>query len=192
MIAPLKLTLFGDEDETPPAPWSSAAVLQPLQHYGSHLFALLDGARDPAILPLLAESGAVFQSLFSDQRAEQLAAWSPYLVRVGEHPILEQLVMRGWGSSWGVYLASSRGFKALRRHFARHLIVQHNGADAYFRFYDPRVLRQHLPCCTPQQLSDLFGDVQQFFIEGPEAQQLLVYQLDEGVLRHGAVSVIGG
>lgn len=173
MNEPLVLKLYGDDDEpVAPEPAVAAAVVAQLRRWDASLYALVDAARNQDIWPLLSASTARYQSLLDGEQASALAQWAPYLVRLSDSPLLEGLVSRGWGQSWGLYLASPRPFKAVRRHFARRLLVEHNEKKAFFRFYDPRVMRKYLPQCTMRQLSELFGDVERFFVEGEQANTL--------------------
>ena len=41
---------------------------------------------------------------------------------------------------------------------------------AYFRFYDPVVLRTFLPTATPRQMEDFFGPISAFYVEGEHGE----------------------
>ena len=36
----------------------------------------------------------------------------------------------------------------------------------YFRWYDPRVLREYLPTCNAEELRTIFGSIDAFIVEG--------------------------
>jgi hypothetical protein len=147
-----------------------ARVLDYLARQKLPLFALLDAARAPDVLPTLLAHTEVHYSLYDGPDGEELDAVAPYLVQLhARSPLTELLVREHWGQSWGVYLWALTDFKALRRHLRRFLIVQDAKAkDMYFRFYDPRVLRVFLPTCTPDELGEFFGPIAGFLIESAQ------------------------
>lgn len=138
-----------------------------LQSLGGPLFALLDAARDPAILATIQSSDQPYQSLYEGVEADDLAAYGPYLVSLdGDEAFLSRLVEHGWGRSWGVYLASPADLATIRHHLRRYLKVEiPGGQTALFRFYDPRVLREFLPAWTPAEQASFFGPVTAYAIE---------------------------
>lgn len=121
-------------------------------------FALLDGAVDPAVLELLKQSGAFFQSLYEGEPAIPIAPYGPFLVDLSTAPeFLSHLIAASWGKSWGMYLKASLSFQELRRHLRTLLLVNLDGEQTLFRFYDPRVLPLFLAVATPDQRTELFG-----------------------------------
>ncbi|MBI1833065.1 MAG: DUF4123 domain-containing protein [Planctomycetes bacterium] len=168
----------------------SLAVLEFLRAQPAPLFALLDGARDIRIYVMLMACKEQFQSLYEGPQGEALAPQGPYLVSLPkESPFLETLVREGWGKSWGVYLTSPSSFAEVRKHFRRFLEVRlPTGKVAYFRYYDPRVLRTYLPTCTSEEREQFFGPVQRFICEGKGADMMLRFRRG-GVADKVAVSV---
>lgn len=134
---------------------------------GEHLYAILDAARDDRVLELLRESKERYQSLYEGQQGEDLANFAPYLVELPKgSPLLDILIKEGWGKSWGIYLTSAKPLEEVRKHFRHFLIVQtEDGKELYFRFYDPRVLRNFLPICTKNESNHFFGPVRAFTVE---------------------------
>ena len=51
-----------------------------------------------------------------------------------------------------------------------------------FRFYDPRVLRDFLPQCSPEEVTNFFGPVTQFLMADASGQKLLRFTQANGVL----------
>ncbi|WP_342376815.1 DUF4123 domain-containing protein [Myxococcus stipitatus] len=140
---------------------------------GQRLFAVLDSARDDAVLAWLEGSGATFASLYEGPQALEMAVAAPYLLEVPEgSELLDTLMFEGWGQSWGIFLRSQRSFLEVRRHLRKHLLVQVEGVKnpVYFRFYDPRVLRVFLPTCTPAQVEEFHGPIQTFYAEGEDGK----------------------
>lgn len=151
---------------------------------GLQLFALLDGARDPLIYPELIASGMSHASLFDGTLPPDLAAAAPYLVDLesGESSYAEWLLQEAWGKSWGVFLLCGRRLGKLRKHFRTFLLVEHEGKDVYFRYYDPRVLRVFLPTCGPEELAHVYGPVEAYFCEAKDPKTLLRFErCDEGL-----------
>ncbi|WP_437318566.1 DUF4123 domain-containing protein [Sorangium sp. So ce385] len=146
---------------------SKEELVQLLQRH-EPLYAMLDAARDPAVLKLVNDSKERSRSLYDGRRGEQLAEVAPYLVRLSAGSTLfERLVWKGWGQSWGVFIACAAPFDDLRRHLRRFLVVQTEDRQAlYFRFYDPRVLAPFLDTATNEERSALFGPVSAFLMEG--------------------------
>lgn len=139
------------------------------------LYALVDVARDVTALQLLRETMAEVRCLLDEPQATELAYVAPYLVALHSgDTLLDALVELGWGNSWCVYLRYARPPVRLRAQLLKSLNSTNpeSGAPAYFRFYDPRVLRTHLPQCSARQRALLFGDIEAFFAEGEDGSLL--------------------
>ncbi|MCB1035638.1 MAG: DUF4123 domain-containing protein [Acidobacteria bacterium] len=131
------------------------------------VYALLDGARDPRIVPMLRRSGLFHRCLYAGKLPEDFLLASPHLVLLSATaPFTRELLEQGWGRSWGIFLRSVAGLDALQTHFRKFLQVQdEEGRSFFFRFFDPRVLSAFLPTCTPHQLEEFFGPVSRFLVE---------------------------
>jgi hypothetical protein len=152
----------------PPAdPALAARALATLAPRVGRLHAVLDAARDERVLELCRESVDETRSLYEGVKGDALASEAPYLVRFDPgSDLLSRLLFDGWGRSFGVFLESRASFKALRRHLRRFLIVTEDasGARLYFRYYDPRVLREIVPLFTVRQADEVYGDVIDAFL----------------------------
>ena len=115
------------------------------------------------------------QCLYDGDSAVNLARWAPYLIRLQPNsPLLRVLIEKGWGKGWASYLTTTSPFEEVRKHFRKFLMVQiEQGKEVYFRFYDPRVMRDFLPTANNAELTIFFGPVSEWIIEGPEGEELL-------------------
>ncbi|WP_419807514.1 DUF4123 domain-containing protein [Sphingomonas sp.] len=159
------------------------------------LFAIVDAARGPAVHGVLhAAADVQCQSLYDGARGNELARVAPHLVRLAPaSPILDALVARGFGRSWGVYLTSAEPFADVRRHLRRFLLVKTEaGKQLYFRYYDPRVLPLVLPELNAAELADFFGPVGSYLAEGEDRSTLLRFSLADGALRRQPFAVTIG
>lgn len=145
---------------------------------GSTVFALLDAARDPGVVPLLAGGDCPYTSLYRGQSAATYGSYAPYLVQLApESRVTDRLLQDGWGTSVGLFLGTSLTPEALSHHLRHFLFVTlPNGKRAYFRFYDPRVMRTFLPTCTGEQLDEFLRDaIDWFIVEGNDADSAQVF-----------------
>jgi Domain of unknown function (DUF4123)/FHA domain len=165
------------------APTPQEKLLAMLRGEFQLLYAVLDAAREPEVLKVLVESKEDCRSLYEGAQGAQLAHFAPYLVRLPkESPLLETLVEKGWGNSWGVYLTCASELQEVRQHLRRFLEAQlPEGKQVYFRFYDPRVLRVFLPTCTADEIKQFFGPIRQYLMEDEKPDKLLQFaRTDKG------------
>ena len=142
------------------------------------------GASSPTFQPPAAgmlEGGAQYESLYEGRSKAELTLFAPYLVSLPPwSKLLEKLVSKGWGKSWGIYLTCNLPFHEVRHHFRHFLMVNMpDGDQVYFRFYDPRVLRVYLPTCTPKETDEFFGPVSRFAAEDEKPESLLEFVRQE-------------
>jgi hypothetical protein len=166
---------------------NEAPLLGILEGQSLPLYAILDAARSPDVLPVLSSlSGRQYTSLYEGEKGASLGHVAPYLVEISpEGEFLRRLLEVSWGKSWGVYLTSRITMPALRDHLRRFLLVKDEmGRFLCFRFYDPRVLRVFLPACMPVEVGEFFGPLRSFLVEDTDPLTLLRFTLtSEGVCR---------
>jgi hypothetical protein len=136
------------------------AALIALRRQPANLYAIVDGARHRRVRLLLSAATERWQALHQAPQAMTLADAAPYLVTLGpKSELLVQLVAEGWGESWGIYFVATRPFEKVWRAMRGLLTVRVEGMKgrAYFRFYDPRVLRTFLPTATERQRATILG-----------------------------------
>jgi hypothetical protein len=148
------------------------------------VYAILDGASADGLLDRLRQYEPECECLYRGELAPDLAEVAPYLVRLDRRSAFtDWVVTRGWGKHWGVFGVSRADLPAMRRHFRRFLTVHDSaGKPLLFRYYDPRVLRAYLPTCTSAELTDIFGPVMHYIVEGENPAELLRFQLAGGAL----------
>ena len=163
----------------------SDLVLQRLRKAPGPLFAILDAAREPLVLARVLHCEEQYESLYEGVRGQRLAASAPYLVALPPaSAFLETVVREGWGKSWGIFLTCPSPFQEVRKHLRRFLMVKpEGGAECYFRFYDPRVLRVFLPTCGPEELAHFFGPIRGIVMEGEGADELLRFEVGDRRLK---------
>jgi len=171
------------------------SLFQVLTQQPNPLFVLLDAARDEKIFETLfiQTSLEYYESLFEGDDAEALQKFAPYLVQLsGQEDFLKQLLHDGWGNNWGVYLTGEAPFHSLLAHLRRCTrVMLEDGRKVFFRFYDPRVLRIFLPTCTPEQATEFFGPITNYWMEDKNAEVLLQFhKAEQGVeVRKAAMSL---
>jgi hypothetical protein len=139
--------------------------LEQLQKFAEsgYLFAILDACDTPEVPERARELGkerAV--CLYEGSSEEDYWAVAPYLVSV-DLPLLQWIMDTLAAGPWGIFLIGKADMRTLCIHFQRFLRVKlANGEQAFFRYYDPRVLKLYLPLCTATELNDLFGPVRAF------------------------------
>ncbi len=155
-------------------------VLALLQKQSKPLYAIVDAAQDEQIFTLLQQyPTSPQQCLFEGVTGSKVATASPYLVQFNsaDDPLLEQLVMQGWGKNWCLYINEPESFATIYRHLRQCLRVK--GQDGYmlFRFYDPRVFLDIIPDFNPEQLTDFFGPIQFYLLEDTDTHKIMRCQV---------------
>jgi hypothetical protein len=164
------------QPEPPELAAHKARALEVLRGQQAPLYAVLDSARSVRILELLHESVEDCRSLYEGPQGDALEEVAPYLVSLSNKKswLLEALVQEGWEAGWGVYFTHPHPFLEVRRHLRKFLMVELEGAEGrfYFRFYDPRVLREFLPGCDEATREEVFGATGGFILAGPGGEVL--------------------
>lgn len=148
------------------------------------LYAIVDGARDERIYPAVQSADVEHCCLYLGELHPELAKAAPYLLKPRpDARFTAWLIDNGWGESWGIFAVTSADMKLVRRHFRKFLMVyDEDRKPLYFRYYDPRVLRIFLPTCTPDELSTVFGPVEQYVVEAKGDAAPIYYALSDAQL----------
>ena len=144
--------------------------------------ALLDGARDPAIVPLLESTSANYECLYDGLLPPRLARVAPYIVDLEQsEKVTSWYRQHGWGNACGILISSSASLATLRRHFRTlAYALTPEGKKVLFRYYDPRVARTFLPTCSEEQLATVFGPIDRFVIEREDGSSGRIYEYRRG------------
>lgn len=156
----------------PPAPF-----LDHMRPAGPRLFAIVDTAVDKQALYLLYSPQAKVEILYQGDAATQLADQAPYLVQFWDQSLaLEDLLRYGWGKSLTIFFFSDGSFEDVRDHLRKFLTAKlSDGREVWFRFYDPRVLRDYLPTCAPSEVANFFGAAEKWMMEDKDPTVLLEF-----------------
>lgn len=151
----------------------------------THLYGIFDGATVPNLPTRLFEAQLPNHCLFKGDLHPDLAHVAPYLVFLPpDHEFTDWVFSEGLGNDWGIFVHSRDSLIEMRNHFRSLVNVYDEHANARtFRFYDPRVLRQFLPICTPDELETLFGNADRFFAETEDGDDLLSFELENKALK---------
>lgn len=129
-------------------------------HEGAQGYAILDGASVPGALTTLDKMGVTYDCLYLGRLEPEVAAVAPYLVKLDEDgQLFDWLTGEDAPDHWGTYLSGVPQLQMIRRQLRKCTYVMlPEGKKYYFRYYDPRVLREFLPMADEEQKHHLFGD----------------------------------
>jgi hypothetical protein len=149
------------------------------------VFAVLDGAAVPDLLPHLDTFEPDYVCLYRGDLESDMQEVAPYLVQVEpDSELVEWLFEQGWGKHWGIFAVAQSDLRTMRSHFRRFLTVYNSdGKPLLFRYYDPRVLRLYLPTCEAQELTTFFGPVMSYLLEVEDPNAALRFQVSSGSLQ---------
>ena len=135
-----------------------------------NVYAILDGARDERIEPLVNNSGLEHACLYAGRLSYALKRAAPHIVKLeASSSFTRTLLQEGWGNSWGIFaIAYPPVTLAQVRNSCRRIAkaISPQGKPIAFRYYDPRVLRPYLPTCTQSEADHVFTHISDFIVEG--------------------------
>jgi hypothetical protein len=164
------------------------AILERERLAADRLYAVVDAARDPVLARAGFEQFDLDRySLFPGNTSRQLATVAPFLIPVpfeSKYPFRTSGYFEMWaehlGGSGGILFTSSADVRIVWEHLRDvYLAGDDKGNEFYFRFYDPRVLRNFLPSLTAAEAKQFFGPARRFFIEGDGGTEVLVARATE-------------
>lgn len=110
-------------------------------------FVILDAAKVPQLSGLFDSEGINAECLFTGEAAEEYGDVAPWIAEIsGDERLLRLLFSKEpeisalWQRSAAVFVRAEATLTQVWSHFRRHTMVPRvNGADLYFRFWDPEV-----------------------------------------------------
>jgi hypothetical protein len=140
-------------------------------------WAVLDGARDPRVARLNVGPPRAF-CLYRGPLPAGLGDMAPHMLHLHRsHDYADTFFRVGWGNAWGILLATDAPQPVLYRHLRSLLLMKsEDKKQLVFRYYDPRILRQYLPTCTPQELDRFFGPVSTVALESNEPHTVELFR----------------
>ncbi len=157
-------------------------------------YCILDVARIGVQIQKALEMTAESDSLYDGDIRENLADVAPYLLKIDDgSAALEWIIENGYGNSWGIFLDTDEDFQTVRKHLRKFLIVENQeGKRMFFRFYDPRVIKDFLPTCSGGQTEEFFGNITKIIVENPDKGNFLVFGHKRGSLEIGTLEINEG
>lgn len=121
-------------------------------------YAVIDAASEPDVFSLLDEYNPPACCLYSEPLQPEMADLAPYLVEVSDD-------VRKWldtrQTPWGIYLYSAVAMRELRHHLRKFtmVIIPGQKKPVFWRFYDPRNIREILATFDDWRLHTFLGPV---------------------------------
>jgi len=145
-----------------------------LSNQSHHLMALIDAIRDGSVLEFLKTPGLEYSSLYTNNANATIA---PYLVKLPPRSKeLKQIIQKGWGHGWGVFLTCPTSLPQLFDYLRSTLMVtMPDGTELFSRFYDPRFFREFFEGCSSVEAEKFFGPISSYFVEDERREILLQY-----------------
>lgn len=157
-------------------------------------FILLDAARIGREMEEAFLLNPVHDCLYTGKSRDDLGGVAPYIFDLAQQGDLRNWFgEKGWGRAWGILIGCKAGFEECREHFRKFLLARtEDGEEFYFRFYDPRVLKNFLPSCDQLQLLEFFGPVSYFIVEGEDKGCAIRYWQKGGTLHQETIPATAG
>ncbi len=145
-----------------------------------NLYAIVDSARNDEVFRYFLTDNIKYKSLYDGKMDIKFFGVSGFLVECKkDSKLFSWLTAEVWGTSCAVFLISKSSFDEVLKHFQKFIRVYLEDDDVvYFRFYDPRVLRVYLPTCNSKEIKTFFGEIQSFFVESNDSNQLFEFLID--------------
>lgn len=167
---------------------TASAQVMPLDQLRSMLrrgavnvFAVLDACDEPRVPSKMREWGERATCLYKGAAERDYWAIAPYLAAADDE-LLQWITGQLGADPWGILLSGPQDLTTVARHLRRFLMVRlPDGRQAYFRFYDPRVLPAFLESCTAEQRLEFFGPLQWLAVlDGDNAMLFTAQQAASG------------
>ncbi|AYM84329.1 DUF4123 domain-containing protein [Agrobacterium tumefaciens] len=158
----------------------------------ARLYAVVDASRARMIIPpaLQAMTDKV-ACLYRGNALEEFGDDTAWVAEMtSDESVLQWLIDKGFGRRWSVFLRTAHALEDVVRHLRKFTVVKDSeGTIHFFRYYDPRTLRQYLPVLTSEQAAVFFKGIECFYCENDlKAGELLKFRFEGGIV-HRAIAV---
>lgn len=162
---------------------------------GYDIYAILDAASIPHLLKKIYSKLHKFKCLYPGDQSFALSDVAPYIVPLElNSDFTKWLINEGWGNHWGIYVAVEKGqsnLKTMTEHFRKFMVIQNpENKSVYFRFYDPRVLRDYLPVFDPDQCDTMYGSIIAYYAVEDENSNILHFKYGNQGLKVEKIELI--
>lgn len=123
-------------------------------------YAIVDGAADPRLYPVIMESQQ-HACLYEDDYPPETRQALPYLVTLVEgEPLADLWRKHEAGRFWGIVFQSTFDFAAVRRHLRKFTTARLPEGDVVlFRFWDPRIFVIFAEQGKPEEVEPFFEKI---------------------------------
>jgi hypothetical protein len=146
-------------------------------------FAIIDAARESSIPFFLDGLKANYQNLLKDDDLKGLEKAAPYLVELNSNSGTDKwFVEKLYGDSVGFAFKSNYSLGELGNFWSRKVRQEsaNTKESGYFRFYDPRVLRDYLSILDAEDETKNFLEViDTLIVESMDATESIVYKRND-------------
>lgn len=146
-----------------------------------NVYAVLDGARNKRIEPMLNNGGLDYSCLYEDRLSYAMQRAAPHIVSLEKnHPLSRSLLRMGWSDYWGLFIICKPDVPMSSvRHNCRRIakVKLPDNKTVVFRYYDPRVMNTLLPTCDATQLRQIYGRADKLAMPSSCAQFLNMYSV---------------
>ena len=157
------------------------------------LYAIIDAGRDPYVIPHMLEAMASnVECLFKGNAKKDLGDQTAWIAEIDRHErLLEWLIEEGWSKRQALFALSDLPLKRFATHLRKFTkVIDADGIEHFFRFYDPQVLRQYLPVFDQKQHDLFFRGITACFVEdNRDPAMILRYRSEDGALVSEAVEI---
>ncbi len=144
------------------------------------VFAILDGARDKRIEPMVRNSGLENDCLFTGVKSYALLRAAPHIVKLDPlSSFTHKIIGMGWGNAWGIFAIGTKQCQLpqVRHRFRRIARAKSpTGKTILFRYYDPRVMRAYLPTCRQSEIEYIYGPLTSIMMEHEDSHSILEFK----------------
>lgn len=158
------------------------------------LYAVVDASRSPMTIPpaLQAMTDKV-TCLYRGKALEEFGDDTAWVAAIQpDESVLDWLVDNGFGKRWSIFLRSSLQLADIVRHLCKFTVILDDvGTAHFFRFYDPRTLRQYLPVFSTEQRAEFFQGVHAWYCENDvRPNELLKFTKNGDALLREVISLV--